>query len=51
MNENHVLSNAISKLTILCIEDGEEKEIAAITNELITTACPSVVVKLSPKID
>lgn len=44
-----ILSNEYIKITVFDLETG--KEIAVITNDLITTARDSIVVKLTPSYD
>ena len=45
----NILSGAYTKVTVMEADTG--KEIAVITNELITTAGQGIVVKLTPKYD
>lgn len=44
---NSILGNGYAKITVLDLETG--KEIAVITNELVTTADQEIAVKLTPK--
>lgn len=49
VTDMNILSGAYMKITVMEADTG--KEIAVITNELITTAGQGVVVKLTPKYD